>query len=53
MTDTATEAVDQDGITPFVEDEREISYRSEATPQVSHGPAGRPAIVAPFLNRSP
>lgn len=47
MTDTATETVDQDEVTPFLEDEREIAYRSEATPQVSHGPAGRPAIVAP------
>ena len=48
MTDTATEAVTEDeASTPFVEDDREIAYRSEATPQVSHGPAGRPAVVAP------
>jgi small subunit ribosomal protein S9 len=47
VTDTATESVDEDEITPFVEDDREITYRSEAMPQVSHGPAGRPAIVAP------
>ena len=47
MTDTATETVDEDEITPFVEDDREIAYRSEATPQVSHGPSGRPAVVAP------
>ncbi len=47
MTDTATERVDEDATTPFVEDEREIAYRSEATPQVSHGPSGRPALVAP------
>ena len=47
MTDTATERVDEDGVTPFLEDDREIAYRSEATPQVSHGPAGRPAVVAP------
>ena len=47
MTETATETVDQNEATPFVEDDREIAYRSEATPQVSHGPAGRPAIVAP------
>ena len=47
MTDTATERVDEDAATPFVEDEREIAYRSEATPQVSHGPSGRPALVAP------
>ena len=47
MTETATETVDQNEATPFVEDDREIAYRSEATPQVSHGPAGRPAVVAP------
>jgi len=48
VTDTATEAVHEDEVsTPFVEDDREIAYRSEATPQVSHGPAGRPAVVAP------
>ena len=47
MTDTATEKVDEDPTTPFVEDDREIAYRSEATPQVSHGPSGRPALVAP------
>ena len=46
MTDTATERVDEDATTPFVEDDREIAYRSEATPQVSHGPSGRPAVVA-------
>jgi small subunit ribosomal protein S9 len=47
VTDTATEKVEQDGATPFLEDDREIAYRSEATPQVSHGPSGRPALVAP------
>ncbi len=48
MTNTATEPVDEDeATTPFLEDDREIAYRSEATPQVSHGPAGRPTIVAP------
>jgi small subunit ribosomal protein S9 len=48
VTNTATEPVDEDeASTPFLEDDREIAYRSEATPQVSHGPAGRPAIVAP------
>jgi small subunit ribosomal protein S9 len=47
VTDTATEGVDEDATTPFVEDDREIAYRSEATPQVSHGPSGRPAVVAP------
>ena len=33
--------------TPFTEDDREITYRSEATAQVSQGPSGRPAVVAP------
>jgi small subunit ribosomal protein S9 len=47
VTDTATETVDENEITPFVEEDREIAYRSEATAQVSHGPAGRPAVVAP------
>jgi small subunit ribosomal protein S9 len=47
VTDTATEKVEQDGATPFLEDDREIAYRSEATPPVSHGSAGRPAVVAP------
>ena len=47
MTDTATERVDEDATTPFVEDDREIAYRSEATPPVSHGPSGRPALEAP------
>jgi len=47
VTDTATERVDEDAATPFVEDDREIAYRSEATPQASHGPSGRPALVAP------
>jgi small subunit ribosomal protein S9 len=47
VTNTATEPVDEDEVTPFLEDDREITYRSEATPQVSHGPSGRPAVVAP------
>jgi small subunit ribosomal protein S9 len=48
VTNSAPEPVDEDDdATPFLEDDREIAYRSEATPQVSHGPAGRPAIVAP------
>ena len=48
MTNTATEPVDEDeATTPFLEDDREITYRSEATPQVSHGPSSRPAVVAP------
>jgi small subunit ribosomal protein S9 len=36
-----------DEVTPFTEDDREIAYRSEATPQASQGPSGRPAVVAP------
>ena len=47
MTETATDTVEQSETPPFVEDDREIAYRSEATPQVSYGPAGRPAVVAP------
>ena len=46
MTDTATEPI-EDEITPFLEDDREIAYRSEAAQQVSSGAAGRPAVVAP------
>jgi small subunit ribosomal protein S9 len=46
VTNTATEPT-EDQITPFVDNDREIAYRSEATPQASHGPAGRPAVVAP------
>jgi small subunit ribosomal protein S9 len=44
VTEAATET---DEVTPFTEDEREIAYRSEATPQASQGPSGRPAVVAP------
>ena len=44
MSEAATEI---DEVTPFTEDDREIAYRSEATPQVSQGPSGRPAVVAP------
>jgi small subunit ribosomal protein S9 len=40
-------ATETDEVTPFTEDEREIAYRSEATPQASQGPSGRPAVVAP------
>jgi len=47
VTDIATETADEDVITPFLDEDREIAYRSEAAPQVSHGPAGRPAVVAP------
>ncbi len=46
MTDTATESVDSD-VAPFVEGDREIAYRSEASPQASAAPGGRAAIVAP------
>jgi small subunit ribosomal protein S9 len=46
VTDTATEPI-EDEITPFTEEDREIAYRSEAAPQASAGPAGRPAVVAP------
>ena len=45
MTDTA--ATVEAEVPPFVENEREIAYRSEATSQVAQGPAGRPAVVAP------
>ena len=45
MTDTAT--TNDVEVAPFVENEREIAYRSEATSQVAQGPAGRPAVVAP------
>ena len=44
MTDTATTTEVE--VAPFVDNEPEIAYRSEAAPQVSHGPAGRPAVVA-------
>jgi small subunit ribosomal protein S9 len=40
-------ATEIDEVTPFIEDDQEIAYRSEATPQVSQGPSGRPAVVAP------
>jgi len=45
VTDTA--ATVEAEVPPFVENEREIAYRSEATSQVAQGPAGRPAVVAP------
>jgi small subunit ribosomal protein S9 len=44
VTEAATET---DEVTPFTEEDREIAYRSEATPQASQGPSGRPAVVAP------
>jgi small subunit ribosomal protein S9 len=46
VTDTVTEPI-EDEITPFLEDDREIAYRSEVAQQVSPGAAGRPAVVAP------
>ena len=46
MSDTATETT-PDEVTPFVEEDREIAYRSEATATTSFGPSGRPAVVAP------
>ena len=48
MSDTATEARGGAApeVTPFAEGDREIAYRSEATPQTSFGPSGRPAVVA-------
>jgi len=45
VSETSTETVDE--ITPFTEGQREIAYRSEATPQASSAPGGRPAVVAP------
>jgi small subunit ribosomal protein S9 len=45
VTDTA--ATTEVEVAPFVENEREIAYRSEVTSQVAQGPAGRPAVVAP------
>jgi small subunit ribosomal protein S9 len=46
VSDTATETT-PDEVTPFVDEDREIAYRSEAAPQTSFGPSGRPAVVAP------
>ena len=45
MSEAATET--DEVTTPFTEDDREIAFRSEATAQVSQGPSGRPAVVAP------
>jgi small subunit ribosomal protein S9 len=47
VTDAAAAATIEAEPVPFVENEREIAYRSEATSQVAQGPAGRPAVVAP------
>ncbi|GAA1842031.1 30S ribosomal protein S9 [Microlunatus capsulatus] len=46
MSDTVTETT-PDEVAPFVEEDREIAYRSEAAAQTSFGPSGRPAVVAP------
>jgi small subunit ribosomal protein S9 len=46
VSDTATETT-PDEVAPFVEEDREIAYRSEAAAQTSFGPSGRPAVVAP------
>ncbi len=46
MSDAATETV-PDEVTPIIEGDREIAYRSEAAQTVSLGPSGRPAVVAP------
>jgi small subunit ribosomal protein S9 len=46
VSDTATETT-PDEVTPFVEEDREIAYRSEAAAPTSFGPSGRPAVVAP------
>ena len=47
MSEAATETTTPDEVAPFVENDREIAYRSEASSQVSLGPSGRPAVVAP------
>ena len=47
MSEAAVETVDTDEVAPFTENDREIAYRSEANPQTSFGPSGRPAVVAP------
>ena len=46
MSDTVEETVLEDEVAPFTENDREIAYRSEASPQASQGPSGRPALVA-------
>jgi small subunit ribosomal protein S9 len=46
VSDTVTETT-PDEVAPFVEEDREIAYRSEASAQTSFGPSGRPAVVAP------
>jgi len=46
VSDTVEETVVEDEVAPFTENDREIAYRSEATPSVNLGPSGRAAIVA-------
>jgi small subunit ribosomal protein S9 len=46
VSDTVEETAVADEVAPFTENDREIAYRSEATPSVNLGPSGRAAIVA-------
>ena len=46
MADTVTDTLSEE-TRPFTEDDREIAFRSEASPSVSLGASGRPAVVAP------
>jgi small subunit ribosomal protein S9 len=46
VSDTVEETVVEDEVAPFTENDREIAYRSEASPTVNLGPSGRAAIVA-------
>jgi small subunit ribosomal protein S9 len=46
VSDTVEETVVEDEVAPFTENDREIAYRSEASPTVNLGPSGRPAVVA-------
>lgn len=47
MSENTTENDTLDGVTPFTEGEREISYRSEAGAASAAQPTERPAVVAP------
>ena len=49
MSEAVIESPDEvtEEVASFTEDDREIAYRSEATPQTNFGPSGRPAVVAP------
>ncbi len=46
MSDTVEETTVEDEVAPFTENDREIAYRSEASPQATLGATGRPAVVA-------